>query len=327
MRQPEIAEGLEPPAWEPDLARYHGAEEERGTRSFGRRVSLQYGGHTLRYESASDAVSLEVTGPRLAFVVGDDAPAAATIVCDVGEVECDPSPVLFQGGNAWGARRLDDGRQEICFGLDRSIAPRPWCRLRHDEGLSSLQFRIGPRERPDAISVGFPTDEYIMARRLARSGGIVIHAASLVQDGLAYLFVGHSGAGKSTTAMHAVSAGAEVLSDDRTIVTVAADGTARAWGTPWHGSFRRATNASAPIGGLFVVIQDATERVTPITPVRAIGEAFVRLIHPTPDTNEVAMTVETLERLVSAVPVAELRQRAGPAGYLEARRFVDAQHR
>jgi len=324
MRRPaEAAEEVASPERPPDLARYHG-DEERGTERFGRVVSLRYAGQTLRYESPSDAVTLEVSGPRLAFVVPSDAPPAAIVSCELGEVECSESPILFYAGGAWGTRRLHDGRQELCFGLDRALVPSPWCRLRHDDALTQLEFRLAPRERPGIIPIGFPTDEYIMARRLARSRGVVLHAASLVQDGVAYLFMGHSGAGKSTTAMNAVSVGAEVLSDDRTIVTVEADGRVWAHGTPWHGSFRRATNASAPVGALFLVVQDVEERVAAMTPARAIAEAFVRLVHPSPDTREVEQTADTLESVVTRVPAGELRQRPTPAGYELARRFAAA---
>jgi energy-coupling factor transporter ATP-binding protein EcfA2 len=152
---------------------------------------------------------------------------------------------------------------------------------------------------------------------------VILHASSLVADGRAYLFLGHSGAGKSTTAMHAVAAGARVLSDDRTIVVREADGSFSAWGTPWHGSFRRASNRSAPVAGLFVIVQAAADAVTAIGAPRALGEAFVRLVHPTSSTREVEATVDTLERLVAALPVGELRQRPTPAGFALARAFAD----
>lgn len=309
-----------------DLARYH-APTAIETRRFPGVVSLRYAGHTLRYRSVDPALALEVTGPRLDFLAPDGDPATVDIRCDVGAVECSASAIRFRAGTAWEARDLDDGREEICFGLDPVATPGPWCVMRHDREVSAVTFRLAPRDLSGAMPVGFPTDEFIMARRLARSGGVLLHASSLVQDGVAYLFMGHSGAGKSTTAMHAVRVGAEVLSDDRTIVTVDADGRPRAWGTPWHGSFRRATNASAPVAGLFLAVQGDDERVLAITPARALGEAFVRLIHPASETREVARTIDSLERIVAAVPVGELRQRPTPAGYLLARRFAHAASR
>lgn len=312
--------------WTPELARYHG-DAELGTRRFGAVVTLRYGGHALRYVSESRELALEVSGPRLAFVVPDETPPSAEIRCRVGEVQCSGGPTLFRAGEAWSARRLPDGREEICFGLDNASLTSPWCRIEHDAALASVDFTLAPSFGGDALSVGFPTDEYVMARRLARGGGLLLHASSLVQDGVAYLFVGHSGAGKSTTAMNAVSAGAEVLSDDRTIVTLDADGGATAHGTPWHGSYRRATNASAPLAGIFVLVQDSEDSVVPVGAVRAVGELFVRLVHPTSSAGEVEATLDTLERLVGAVPVAELRQRPTPAGYALAREFASGARR
>lgn len=312
--------------WTPELARYHG-DAERGSRRFGSEVTLVYGGHALRYVAESPALELEVSGPRLAFVAPSGTPPDAEIRCEIGEVRCSAEPIVFQAGQAWAARRLGDGREEVCFGLDRDTLAAPWCRIEHDDALRSVRFTLAPSFGGEVLSVGFPTDEYVMARRLARGGGLLLHASSLVHDGAAYLFVGHSGAGKSTTAMNAVSVGAEVLSDDRTIVTMAADGVAWAHGTPWHGSYRRATNGRAPLAGIFVLVQDVEDRVAAVGSSRAIGELFVRLVHPTSSAREVEATVDTLERLVAAVPVAELRQRPTPAGYVLAREYASSARR
>jgi hypothetical protein len=50
--------------------------------------------------------------------------------------------------------------------------------------------------------------------RLLQRGGTLIHSCAVVDDGHAYLFFGHSGAGKTTIARSAMRAGKTVLSDD-----------------------------------------------------------------------------------------------------------------
>jgi hypothetical protein len=54
----------------------------------------------------------------------------------------------------------------------------------------------------------------IVDYRLNHVGGALLHSASLVRDSRAYLFLGRSGAGKSTISRISQEAGAEVLSDD-----------------------------------------------------------------------------------------------------------------
>jgi hypothetical protein len=310
------------------LEDYHG-DEETGHRAYPGRVSLRYGGHTIRYVADRPGLDFHVRGPRMAFVVSAEAPADVEVRCAVGAVGCSRGEPAFRAMDAWEARALPDGTTEICYlGHDETgQRRRPWARLRHDTDLARAEFLLAPREYPGLMDVGFPTDEYLMARRLARTGGVILHASAVALDGAAYLFIGHSGAGKSTTAMHALSLGAEVLSDDRTIVTIERDGGVRAWGTPWHGSLRKATNMSAPVRGLFVIVQADEESVVPIVPARVVGEAFVRLVHPTPEAWEVNATLETLERVAAHVPAGELRQRASPAGFRLAMQFAAMESR
>ncbi|HVT58050.1 MAG TPA: hypothetical protein VHR45_06600 [Thermoanaerobaculia bacterium] len=54
----------------------------------------------------------------------------------------------------------------------------------------------------------------LVAYRLLEAGGVVLHSAGLLLAGSAFLFLGRSGAGKTTLARLASERGAEVLSDD-----------------------------------------------------------------------------------------------------------------
>jgi hypothetical protein len=311
-----------PPVDAERMARYQGdvATDVR----YATELALRYGPVTLHYRVESPDTLLRVSGPRVAFMTAPRGDADALVRCALGDVTPSPGLPNFTGVDAWEARRTDDGRDEVCY-FDTSLRGRaPWARIRHDARLAEVEVALRPRWEGDRDwNVGFPTDEYITSRLLARRGGVVLHASSLVSDGRAYLFVGHSGAGKSTTAMNAASAGAQVLSDDRTIVVREQDGSYTAWGTPWHGSFRRATNASAPVAGLFIIVQAEEDVVIPITAARALGETFVRVVHPSPDVGEVEGTLDTLEGLVTTIPVGELRQRPTAAGFALACRFAD----
>jgi hypothetical protein len=95
--------------------------------------------------------------------------------------------------------------------------------------------------------------------------GFLLHAATVVRDGRAYLFTGKSGVGKSTVASLAPEG--SVLTDELSLVR-REDGVWRAYGTPFWGEFRAGdSNTSAPIAGIFRLVQARENRVTLLRPV------------------------------------------------------------
>lgn len=304
----------------PELAAYHG-DEETGSLAADS-LSLSLGPLVVRFRAASESCAVEVHGPRVAFLSGSDTRPDVDVVCSYGPTDPGAGRAAFVAEGGWQARRLDHGREEICFWPDPATQAAPWCRLRHDAAIGAAELVVAPRERSDVIAVGFPVDEYVVARRLAREDGVVLHASALLWNGGAYLFVGHSGAGKSTTALNAMTLGAMVLSDDRTIVTLGADGAATAWGSPWHGSLRRAHNASAPVRGIFVLSHADADSVSALAAREAVGEIFVRVILPSPDPRDVERAFDTVHALARRVPTAALRQRPTSDGFRLATSFA-----
>ena len=92
--------------------------------------------------------------------------------------------------------------------------------------------------------------------------GFLLHAASVVRDGKAYVFVGRSGAGKSTVA--SLSPQGSVLTDEISLIK-RVNGEWRAFGTPFWGEFRAdGINTSAPLAGIFRLIQSSDNCVEPV---------------------------------------------------------------
>lgn len=60
----------------------------------------------------------------------------------------------------------------------------------------------------------------IVAYRLLAQGGMVLHSAGLAQDKKAWLFIGRSGAGKSTISRLGESTGLSILSDDMNAIVL-----------------------------------------------------------------------------------------------------------
>jgi hypothetical protein len=93
--------------------------------------------------------------------------------------------------------------------------------------------------------------------------GFLLHAATVVRDGRAYVFAGRSGAGKSTVA--SLSPAGTVLTDEISLLRFT-DGCWQAYGTPFWGEFRAAAqNEHYPIAGIYTLVQSAEDRVESLT--------------------------------------------------------------
>lgn len=132
-----------------------------------------------------------------------------------------PGCVLFDSGAVW---RLFE--QEAGFRFEFStptLGKDPYkCLIVDDEFryASLLLSQQSFRDRDSAVPLEYPLDEVLITHRLAREKGIELHGCGIVgPKESANLFVGHSGAGKSTMArLWTACECVEVLSDDRIIV-------------------------------------------------------------------------------------------------------------
>jgi len=107
---------------------------------------------------------------------------------------------------------------------------------------------------------------------LACEGGFLLHAASLVRNGRAFLFSGVSGAGK-TTLTRMAPADATVLTDEVSYLR-RRQGIFQACGTPFAGELARVgANISAPVDTLFFLEQGNENRIDKLS-----GQEALRLL-------------------------------------------------
>jgi hypothetical protein len=99
-------------------------------------------------------------------------------------------------------------------------------------------------------------------------GGFLVHAASAIRGGVAYLFAGVSGAGKTNMARRAPP-DAVVLTDEISYVRRIGTGY-RAYGTPFAGELARSgANTSTSIHALYLLEQGLHNRVERVEPADA----------------------------------------------------------
>ena len=93
---------------------------------------------------------------------------------------------------------------------------------------------------------------------------LLFHSSVTVLDGKAYMFLGHSGTGKSTHSQqwHAAFPEAHLLNDDNPAVRVWEDQRVVVYGTPWSGKTPCYKNESAPVQALVQLAQAPENKIT-----------------------------------------------------------------
>ena len=93
---------------------------------------------------------------------------------------------------------------------------------------------------------------------------LLFHSSVTVLDGKGYMFLGHSGTGKSTHSRQWKEAfpACELLNDDNPAVRIWPDGTVRVYGSPWSGKTPCYKNDSAPVQALVQLAQAPENKIT-----------------------------------------------------------------
>ena len=140
---------------------------------------------------------------------------------------------------------------------------------------------------------------------LARDGGFLVHAASAVRNGRAYLFSGVSGAGKTTISRLAPS-DAVLLTDEISYVREGG-GPYVAYGTPFAGELARiGENLHAPIAALYLLAKGSENRIEPVEEAAALRALMRNILFFAEDPQLVADVFQSASSFVRRVPVERL---------------------
>ena len=222
-------------------------------------------------------------------------------------------PVVFDSGTTW---RLYESGDLLQFDFgDPITSGRPCRRLLVDRCFRRADLEMSWRYYASILGavdpLSYPLDELLIMHRITQERAIELHGTGIVRaNGTANLFVGHSGAGKSTTTRLWTSREeVEVLSDDRIIVRLddGRDGPAgqtgmRMYGTPWHGEAMFASPNSAPLTRIFILEHGHGNVITRLTRSQMVAELFARAFVPFHRHEYVESALSFLEQLVDSVP-------------------------
>ena len=216
-----------------------------------------------------------------------------------------PGRQLFDSGSVW---RLYDNEEQFQFDFSAPVfGEQPYKRL-----IVDRQFRRATLQMSEecfgatayaGAALEYPLDELLIVHRLTQEKAIELHGCGIVRaDGVGNLFVGHSGAGKSTTTqLWTAREEVEVLSDDRIIVRENG-GQMLMYGTPWHGEAAFASPGNAPLARIFVLEHGRGNVLTRLSRSQAVAELFARSFVPFHRHEYVDSALMFLQELIEAVP-------------------------
>ena len=153
----------------------------------------------------------------------------------------------------------------------------------------------------------YPLDELLVISLLGQGRGVEIHGCGVADGSNGYLFVGQSGAGKTTIArLWQAEPGAVILSDDRVVLRSEADGIWM-YGTPWHGEEPLASPGRVRLAGVFFLKHHDRHEMASVTRVDGVTRLFASSFPPFHDAHALDFTLAFIDSIVARVPCFELR--------------------
>ena len=237
--------------------------------------------------------------------------AVAPESCDVNMrvsltdlLEVPLSTPLFESGGLWSLFEEPDGYR---FSFKRPFpGETPYKAARFDREFKTGHLLLSRQYFEEGIAtypLEYPLDEVLMIHRLARGEGVEVHAVGIVDEtGRGNLFLGHSGAGKSTSArLWQSRAGVHILSDDRIILRVR-DGKICMFGTPWHGDAGIASPDSAPLDEIYFLEHAQSNEIVSLRAGLAAAELFTRCFVPHHCAEGLQFALSFVERVTREIP-------------------------
>lgn len=264
---------------------------------------LRIAGIAIRVVSGDARASWRWEEPTARFLA-DPAPAEIELDIRIGIPTPTASSLLFDSGAVWSLHQCGDGYRIEC--RSEAFGGDPYKVATFDATFTRGTIHL----RDDVAHLNpldYPLDEVLIGNLLGRGRGVELHSCGVIdREGRGRLFVGVSGAGKTTTARLWADHASGIVSDDRVIVREQ-EGTMWMFGTPWHGEAELSLAGGVPLAGVYLLAQAETNELRALASAEAVARLFGCAFPLFYDGRALDFTLAFLERLVSAVPVRELR--------------------
>jgi hypothetical protein len=290
-------------------------------------VHLRVAGFTIQVTCTGQDLNVAPGRTSSRFLV-DAAPPDVQIeviarnLGDDGAREC-----LFDSGGPWRLYRHDDGFLFRFFfrSFSSPLESSPYKTALFNHDFSSGQVCLHRPFFADAPTVDpleYPLDELLVISLLGQGRGVEIHGCGVVEGSTGYLFVGQSGAGKTTIArLWLAERDAVILSDDRVVLRGDTDGLWM-YGTPWHGEEPLASPERARLAGVFFLQHHERHEIAPVTRADGVARLFAASFPPFHNAPALDFTLGFIDSIVGRIPCVDLRFAPDPTVLDFVRRHV-----
>jgi hypothetical protein len=272
-------------------------------------LTLMIGDVRLRIRSVEQSMKVRVNRIAEGFLVSNGA-ADAEVTAAWGKLsQPTHSSLVFDSGGLW---RLSRELQDYVFHLTSPMyGALPYKRATFNADFTRgevLLERSYFDSRYPVDTLEYPLDELLMMNLLALGRGVEVHACGLEDSiGQGYLFLGHSGSGKTTMArLWQRAGGVQVLSDDR-IILRSWGGTTWIYGTPWHGEANFARPVRTPLRQIFFLRHATTNEIVPLRCAEALARFLAFSFVPFYSRSGLDFALTFFSQLIDSLPCAELR--------------------
>ena len=262
-----------------------GSGSNQAARDFPRPLTITIGGLPVRFRVPDAAFSAMLAERYAPFLHGNNPQSS--------EIEFEVS--LVPPGRLPGPPELEVRWESGVWRMGRGD-------FRAEFDLAARRGRIALLPNPYAVDALL---RILHSLLLARSGGVLLHAASGILHGRGVVFSGVSGAGKTTIARLAPPQ-VQLLTDEISYVRREAAGY-RVYGTPFSGELGlRGEDISAPLTAIHLIEHSAVNRRGPLSLPQAVRRLLRNTLFFAHEAELVSGVFSTLCDLIQRVPVYRL---------------------
>jgi len=215
---------------------------------------------------------------------------------------------IFDSGALWQLYQ-ENGSYLFCF-TSPTLGPHPYKIASFNNKFTQCEILLNCSsfnlDQP-VYPLEYPLDELTVTHFLAMREGVEVHACGVLNpSGEAHLFVGQSGAGKTTMArLYQKLNQVKILSDDRIVLRRKNHGIWM-YGTPWHGEAEIASPEKGHLTKIFFLRHGEKNRLVPLGKAEAVSRLFTSSFPPLYHQQAIEFILAFFDEVVKTIPCYEL---------------------